>query len=448
MTTAAKPFKRFSQDTIDAVRNVPILDLAEAMGDSPRRVGKQFQVCCPNSQHVERTPDTYIEPNKNIFKCFGGGGCGAKGSSAIQYYGWKEFGEDDTKNFIKCVKGIAELMGIPIMYEDGTAAAPSNKPKKMYTPRPRMEEVPAKDPITCDIVYRAFLSLCPIRENHYQEWLKRGYSNEKIQLMGFRSVPTKKELWVIIDKLIQKGYPLEYIPGFFQRCISIMGQERWTWDIAAGNGYFIPVRDEIGRWVRMRVRRDEGKPKYIWFSSYDNTQTEEKISDIRKFGAASGAPLNITVPTPLLKSWDKGTNITDLMEPSTVITTEGEHKSQLSANKLMSLIIGVPGVGNFKEVIPLLKKWGTKKFILAYDMDALKSVESSGGNNKQVFDHIVDFAVQVSELSISTYLWTWNVQMGKGLDDLLYKSKALPLEVNLTSKQRRQVTLDNIREIW
>ena len=38
MTTAAKPFKRFSQDTIDAVRNVPILDLAEAMGDGGNQV--------------------------------------------------------------------------------------------------------------------------------------------------------------------------------------------------------------------------------------------------------------------------------------------------------------------------------------------------------------------------------------------------------------------------
>lgn len=44
-------------------------------------------------------------------------------------------------------------------------------------------------------------------------------------------------------------------------------------------------------------------------------------------------------------------------------------QSQIAANKLKTTVIGVPGVGNFREVIPLIREWETKKFILAYDMD-------------------------------------------------------------------------------
>lgn len=57
---------RISQETIEQVNSVSILELAEVLGDQPRRAGKQYQICCPNPQHQENTPDTFIEPNRNI----------------------------------------------------------------------------------------------------------------------------------------------------------------------------------------------------------------------------------------------------------------------------------------------------------------------------------------------------------------------------------------------
>ncbi|MET3658065.1 CHC2 zinc finger domain-containing protein [Sporosarcina psychrophila] len=125
---------RISQETIEQVKAVPILELAEALGDQPRRAGKQYNVCCPNPQHNENTPDTFIEPNKNIFKCFGGGGCGAGGNNSISYFSWHEFdGYDPKQHFLKSIRGIAELMGIPIKTEDGKVIKPGNeeyKPRK------------------------------------------------------------------------------------------------------------------------------------------------------------------------------------------------------------------------------------------------------------------------------------------------------------------------------
>ncbi|ADC52166.1 DNA primase (plasmid) [Alkalihalophilus pseudofirmus OF4] len=343
-----KPFKRISQETIQEVLDVSILDISEQLGHSPRRSGKQYAIFCPSPNHgSERTPDTYIEPYKNIFKCFGGGGCGCGGNSSIAYYSWTENGEyDPKKHFLSSVKGVAALMGISLKYTDGSSEKATIAPvkrTKVYKPK----ETEPRDDGECDRLYRSFLSLCPIRAHHYEEWKSRGYSNEEIKLFGLRSVPNKEELQDILQSLHQQGFDLKHIPGFSQRASKSAEGLVWEWSINATDGYFIPVRNEIGQWYRMRIRRDAGKPKYIWFSSYDNSDdTSCEVYLLRRYGASSGAPLNITVPTNVVQNWHVGDSIQDYFSTDTVISTEGEHKSQLSANILQTLVDGVPGVGN------------------------------------------------------------------------------------------------------
>lgn len=463
--------KRISRETIDAVNAVPILDLANALGDNPKRVGKQYAVFCPNPNHGERTPDTYIEANKNIFKCFGGGGCGAGGPSSFTYYYWHEYGraydknnKEDKKNFPLVIEKIANLMGITIKYEDGStvksSGAASYKPR--YT-QPKELEPQSVD--ICDKVYRAFLSLCPVQKEHFMEWVQeRKYSKEDVMTLGLRSVPSAEEVFNILAQLVNKGYPLERVPGFVQRLypesiasqypqelVSEDKQKRgfWVWTVAGSKGYFIPVRDRQGRIVRLRVRRDEGKPKYIWFSSFDNTAIETEKFKLRRYGVSSGAPLNVVPPVSQIRSWNTGTDISDVFNVNVIIGTEGEHKSQVSANKLLATVIGVPGVGNFKDIIPLLKDWGTKKFILAYDMDTLKREdESKKSKDKQqkLFDKLTEFAKDVMKLGIDVYLWTWDIRDGKGLDDLLLANK-LPMEVNLRTGERKLVDLNKLHQV-
>lgn len=438
---------RIGDSTIQAVKQVSVLELAERLGDQPKQVGSSFQVYCPNPAHSERTPDTYIRPD-GVWKCFGGGGCGAQGNDAIKYYAWKHFGYWDPKaHFVDSVLGIAKLIGIPVIQE-GTSSTPreimiSNTSSKFS--KVNAEIVAARCVEDCDRIYRKLLQMCPIYRDHAAEWLgpKRQYSVEHIKRIGLRSVPaTPEEMSAIINGLLQDGESLERIPGFTQRLKkggnpSI--EEDWYWTVNASKGYFIPVRDEWGYIVRLRVATF-GKPKYIWLSSTPNLDFETNPLKMRKGGAPSGAPINIMVPADQLRIWVPGTDITDLFRMDEVIVTEGEHKASIVSNRLNKPVIGVPGVGNFSEVIPTITRWGTKKLILAYDSDSLYKEEAINGKNEQVFKHLVDFASQLLTLDINVKLWTWNVTDGKGLDDVLLAGK-LPIEIDLRTKERKPVVL-------
>ncbi|WP_338657232.1 CHC2 zinc finger domain-containing protein (plasmid) [Sporosarcina psychrophila] len=457
---------RISQETIEQVKAVPILELAEALGDQPRRAGKQYNVCCPNPQHNESTPDTFIEPNKNIFKCFGGGGCGAGGNNSISYFAWHEFGEYEPKqHFLKSIRGIAELMGIPIKTEDGKVLKAGNEEYKPRKTGNRFVELPVQSAEIVDQVYRVFLSLCPIQNQHLHEWThERKYSQEDIQTLMLRSVPSQLEWVKIYELMSSKGFPFERIPGFsqifipehmthvFPDSLVEVDEERkgvWVYMPSAAAGYFIPVRDEYGRIIRLRIRKDDGNPKYVWFSSQHNLETEEQPRRWRKNGVSSGAPLNVVVPTSFMKSWKPGTSLAEVFRVSTLLATEGEHKSNISANILEIPVIGAPGVGNFRDMLPLIKEWGVEKFIIAYDMDSLQRIDDSAKSAKKqqsLFETLKEFAAQVLHLGIDVYLWTWNLNDGKGLDDLLLANK-LPYEVNLRTRERKLVDLNALQRV-
>ncbi|MGV2885900.1 CHC2 zinc finger domain-containing protein [Paenibacillus taichungensis] len=435
--------------TIEEVKKVTVLQLAERMGRFIKSAGSRSWVTyCPNPSHgYEKTPDTYIDKYKGNFQCFGGGGCGCKGGDAISFYSWSQFGEWDKKHFLECVVGIAEIMGIPVIYNDGSPGHDfERRPATISTPpRPVIKEVEPQPDDVCDRVYRRFLSLCPIYQEHVDEWrTKRQYSNEQIVAIGLRSIPREyTEINSIIKTLLSEGYVLERVPGFTQRLRrngNPQNERDWYWTIAAAGKYFIPVRNELGQIVRMRVSTGLNKPKYRWFASGPNIEFEKDPVKMRKGGAASGTPqLNIVAPHPVLRTWESGDEITTYMKAEMVVATEGEHKSYISANIVKKILIGMPGVGQYKEIIPMLKRWGTKKLAIAVDMDALLAEDKKGGKNKNVFDHLVEFSKQaLEEEGIEVVIWCWDPKLGKGLDDLLLGGRT-PIEIDLRTRERRQV---------
>ncbi|RRJ54990.1 DNA primase [Paenibacillus oralis] len=443
--------KFVSKDTVTQVKNVSVHDLAVAMGHKIKSSGNSWQIYCPNPNHgYEKTPDTYISKSRGHFKCFGGGGCGCQGGDAITYYSWSTFGEwdkDNKEHFIDCVTGVAEIMGIPVVYTDGSVSNNERRSIIRNTPpRPVIEDVEPQPDEVCDRVYRRFLSLCPMYEEHVQEWrTKRQYSDEEIVAIGLRSIPREySEVNSIIQTLLAEGYSLERVPGFtkkLRRNGNPMNDRDWYWSIYPSGKYFIPVRNELGQIVRMRVSTGRPDSKYAWFSSPPNIEFESDPSKMRKGGASSGAPLNIVAPYQVLQAWEPGVEITSYFRADFVITTEGEHKSHISANKLKILHASIPGSGNYKGVVPTLKRWGTKKLAIAMDMDALLAPEKKGGKNQYVFNHLVDFAKQaLDEEGIEVVIWCWDPKHGKGLDDLLLGGRT-PIEIDLRTKERRPVSL-------
>jgi hypothetical protein len=332
---------RLSQQIIDLVKTVTTLEFASRLGDNPKQIGSSFQVFCPNPSHHEKTPDTYIMSNMNGWKCFGGGGCGAQGSDAIKYYAWRTFGYwDPKKHFVDSVIGVANLMGIPIL-EEGDKTTHENvrttrrkleNVESTSNGSQKIETVEARNADDCDRIYRKFLQLCPIYREHAEEWLgpKRQYTKDQVLKIGLRSVPeTNEEIFSIVKSLYDEGESLERVPGFTQRLRrggNPANERDWYWTINVSSGYFIPVRDEFGRIVRMRVATNS-TPKYIWFSSTPNIHIQKESSKMRKGGAPSGAPLNIVVPTIQLDTWTPGTSITDIFRVDEVLCTEGEHRA-------------------------------------------------------------------------------------------------------------------------
>lgn len=462
---------RISQESIDIIKGIPIIDLASAMGDPLTREGKQYQIPCPDLNHTEKvSTNAYIEPNKNLFKCFS---CGIGGNSAIAYYAYKTFGHyEPKKHFVPSVKGIAEIMGVPLKMEDGSVVGrDSGKTIRKFVPQKELE---ARSPEELDAVYRAFLSLCPIYDHHLAEWRnQRRYTDEQINLVGLRSIPTK-DMWVsMYEKLHAAGISLERVPGFSQSFMpdfyetvfpEHLGEKAdlkddegktfsgfWYYLPSSMSqvGYYIPVRDENGYIIRLRIRRDNGDPKYIWFSSQHNIDTESNVLKKRKNGVGSGGPLNIAVPFSLLKNWPKGEHLTNVCHTKTLIVTEGEFKSQISANTFNVPVAGTAGLGNFRDLIPLIKEWGVEKLIIAADMDTLQKEDDTLKAEKKVanlFELLRNLSIEVAKTGASTCIWTWGLQDGKGLDDLVYNRK-LPVEINLSNRTRHAVTFDNVHTI-
>ncbi|GGG18524.1 CHC2 zinc finger domain-containing protein [Paenibacillus abyssi] len=465
---------KISQHTIDQVQLVHPYDLATRMGHWTKRSGSNITVRCPNPNHHENTPDTCIYSTRGIFKCYGGGGCGAQGGS-LQYYAWATWGCWDSRtHFVEAVIGVCEIMGIPVEYDgpvnDSTPrrTQPALQHHTAAAQKAVFEEIPAQNAETCDRVYRRFLQLCPIYREHAEEWAtKRKYTKEQILAFGLRSIPaTWQENKLIVDTMQKEGFSLERVPGFTQKLRkdgNPLNDKDWYWTINAYGKYLLPVRDDAGRIVRLRMATGQAKKKYTWYSSSPNVLpvrdqsgqiTELKVldptldiktnpSEMRRGGASSSHHINVVLPHKFLSSWEPGDEITDIFKFDSVVITEGEHKSFISANILNRPVVGVPGVGNYRDVLPALKKWGVKKVAIAYDADAFVVKEKDGkkAKNEDVFRNLINFAKEILDSDgIQLVFWIWNINDGKGLDDVLMLGK-LPFEVDPRTQVRQPVTL-------
>ncbi|AMR93003.1 hypothetical protein [Lysinibacillus sphaericus] len=68
-----------------------------------------------------------------------------------------------------------------------------------------------------------------------------------------------------------------------------------------------------------------------------------------------------------------------------MIITEGEHKSQISANFFNRYVRGLAGIGNFATLldeIKELKALGLEKVVIAIDMDTLEKEDDSSNQRK------------------------------------------------------------------
>lgn len=249
---------------------------------------------------------------------------------------------------------------------------------------PAVETAPVE---TRDRVYHDFLDRLGLDKSHREDLTRRGLSEERIAERGYRSVPGLEMPWAITRELLDAGYLLEGIPGFY-KSPSKNGGSYWTYLKPAG--YFVPVRDAQGSIQALQIRRDhsdDGGGKYMMFSSSG-----------RACGANAHTPAHVARPA--------------VLKDRRVWITEGPLKADIAVDRLGAVVIGTIGVDGWPQVIPLLEDLGIHNVVVAFDAD-----EAGRKANQKVKEALTAQGCTVSEAS-------WYPE-AKGIDDALVGAMAI-----------------------
>lgn len=163
------------------------------------------------------------------------------------------------------------------------------------------------------------------------------------------------------------------------------------------------------------VKLNKGS-KYLWLSSAGKENGA---------GAGSPLPIHLAVPYQKMKEWRMGE---EFPIGETVWVTEGILKADRIAQLLYDFkdnsvfkhqgleeygnsVWGIPGVGAYNLLVPILKEKGIKRVVMAYDMDAT--------SNPYVKKHLFNFSKILKNDGIELHAAIWNVEEAKGLDELM-----------------------------
>ena len=239
-----------------------------------------------------------------------------------------------------------------------------------------------------DRVYRDFLSRLRLEQQHREDLLRRGLSDEQIAGRGYRSVPGLETSWATVQRLHDTGCRLEGIPGFYLA----QGRRRNYWAHLRPTGYFIPIQDASGRIQALQIRRDHSTDdggKYLMFSSGS------------RGGANAHTPAHVSRPA--------------ILKDRRIWITESPLKADIASDRLGAVVIGAIGVDGWPQAIPALQELGARSVVLAFDAD-----EAGRKVNGKVREALESQGYAVAEAS-------W--EGAKGIDDALTGSKVVLVNI-------------------
>ena len=254
------------------------------------------------------------------------------------------------------------------------------------------------DADTLDRAYRIVLDRLTLSQRHREDLRRRGLSESYTQLAQYRTLPEGQGAAIAGALLDELGEEARRVPG-------VHPVER---RFIAYPGLIIPVRDTRTRIVALRVRKDEGDPRYSFVSS---ASVEP--------GPGPGAPAHVPVirPTPA-----KGKDMTpgDVVEyHPTVRVTEGELKADVATALSIEreepslLTIGLNGPSAFEAAVPALKALETETVIVALDSDAREKRPVAAALRRTVD------GLRESEFAVELETWAGGRDGAKGIDDAL-----------------------------
>lgn len=174
-------------------------------------------------------------------------------------------------------------------------------------------------------------------------------------------------------------------------CASVPGLylKNGAWTLAGACGTVIPVRDVNHKVVSLKVRSDSNDD-----SKYST------VSSSKHNGPGAGSHVHV----PLFDG-----------DRTKVRVTEGELKADIATELSGMMTLGLPGVSNYRQVVPTLRSLGATIVLIAVDADAQEKLS--------VARALEALAKAITEAGLTPYIETWDAADGKGIDDLLASGK-------------------------
>lgn len=190
-----------------------------------------------------------------------------------------------------------------------------------------------------DLVHRAYdalLAALSLSPRHRDDLRRRGLTDAAVDLRGYRTL--RNDARGVAAKAVhqQIGDAVRGVPGF------VVGEYGVTLHGTA-TGLLVPVRDLRGQIVALKIRR-AAEPKYVYLSDPDYSP---------------GSPIHVPLGVP--------------RTAAVVRVTEGELKADVCTTLERIPTIGVPGVTQWRDAIPLLKEMRASTVILAFDAPDVRS---------------------------------------------------------------------------
>ncbi len=219
-------------------------DIVELIGTYVplKRAGGAFKACCPF--HKEKTPSFQVNPQRQIYHCFG---CG-KGGNVFQF-----LMDYEGLDFLSAVKQLAERANITLEFEEGAFAAGRRDLKAKLL---KIHELTTS-------LYHHFLKEAPEAEPARQYLQSRNINDEIVQQFQFGFAPDR---WDMIEAWGRKQH---IDPEDLEAAGLLVKSDRpgaSPYYDRFRNRLMIPIRDEQGRPIAFTGRvlvKSEQAAKYV-----------------------------------------------------------------------------------------------------------------------------------------------------------------------------------------
>jgi hypothetical protein len=412
----------------EEVLKIPISEVFFKYGFHPKKCGASWQLASPFRKDSSTSSFT-LSDKKNLFKDWVAKEYMGNSINFVQKY--------YNLTYFEACMDIALKFGVikESAYKKILSRKPSKREIMHYEVAYKAVEKRVHNPAdneTLDKVYRIFLSFCSLSDTHKEHLLnERCLDEETIIEHMFFTFPTRSIVRKFVKEIeTQFGSQdvLKDVPGFFKR----KNEKNFTFNSSKGIG--IPIFNESKQIIGIQLRLDELSKsglRYMWFSSSFADVDEDDPNAECLFGTSSGSPIDVVFPKELSF---KG-----------IFITEGKFKALKLAEKYNCITLSLQGVSTWAPILNCINKlpgvvknknlyngdWKIKRIYSAFDADMSKNINvyKQLYNMTNKISESIPMEIKDEDFDIQ-YLY-WDVEIAKGIDDLLNVSSDEELKTRL-----------------